>query len=310
MNTFPTEIWDICIRRACRDGGQSGRTLSEVSRYIRHVSAPYRYFSLTIRSCKRLEDFLSMVERAPFNSVRIQNLFIILLEDGFSDSAEITDVLRRFYSGPASQLKTLFSSVNGGFNWDWLRTVLPAESLLHLEGVVTVHSGVDHHQYFERLWGLDTEVSVFPILRRFHVAMADQPNFSSDSLAVLTPDLTDAIQTGVLPAAYFINESARSAFIEVVAKCFADLAPSVRSYTFNVQIKDTSAETLYAFERCAQALQKEAHRIRPGAELSIKHVTKVYTEADAFSDWLDVINGGDGCWRREPAYYVAGSNSE
>lgn len=298
MVQFPVEIWDMVFRLACQDGGSTGRSLAQVSRYIRHISASVQYFSLTIRGAKQVESFLAMVDQAPPDSVRIQHLFITLPEENFIDNDDLTATLRRFYSGPASQLQTLFSSVNGGFNWEWLRAVLPFESLLHLESCAVVHTGVDHHLYFDSLLGSQTEEAHFPRLRRFHVSTMDQPNFNSARLTTRVPHLSDAILTGVLPATYFMDMTARSAIIEILGKCFEDLSSKIRRYTFNVSIKGATPAIVEAFQQCAEALQKEAEKIKPDAQLSMKYVPDFYNEACAYADWLDIIEGGDGCWKQ------------
>lgn len=309
MARFPAEVWDMVFHLACRDGGQAGRALSQVSRHIRQISARFRYFSLTIYSAKQVGAIMSMVSRVPPNSVCIQHLFVYLPEEGFTetDGKALSDAFRRFYGGPASKVKTLFASVDDGFDWSWVKDTIPLHYLVDLEQVALVHTGRDHYLSLDGLWSSEAQTPDFPSMRRLHIALAQQPNFSALSIAMCTPRLSDAQWMGVLPAAYFTDISARTAFIAVVLRCFADLPSSVRRYTFGVQIQDPSPETLGAFDSCAQTLREEAQRIKPGAELSFCRVAHMYTDADVYSDWLDILTGGDGCWGHDPPHSISAS---
>ncbi|KDQ59170.1 hypothetical protein JAAARDRAFT_114773, partial [Jaapia argillacea MUCL 33604] len=72
----PPEIWSIICRLACLDGGFTGRSLSLVSRYIHHVSKPFKFQSVAVVGFKQMDGFASILETTPPELKNVQYLFM------------------------------------------------------------------------------------------------------------------------------------------------------------------------------------------------------------------------------------------
>ena len=57
MNSLPIELLQQIAANACKDGGQTGCSLSLVSRLIRDATALYRYHSVSLTSCRGIVAF-------------------------------------------------------------------------------------------------------------------------------------------------------------------------------------------------------------------------------------------------------------
>jgi hypothetical protein len=63
MNRLPVETLRSIFKSACTDCGETGCALSMVSRYVRDVSAPMRYNSISLRGARQIRGFLELLRR-------------------------------------------------------------------------------------------------------------------------------------------------------------------------------------------------------------------------------------------------------
>ncbi|PSS31069.1 hypothetical protein PHLCEN_2v2401 [Hermanssonia centrifuga] len=77
MNT-PPELWMRICEYACVDDGQTGRSLSAASSFLRSVSAEYRYRSLAMEACRSrtTRRLLQTLKATPERDRRIHHLYI------------------------------------------------------------------------------------------------------------------------------------------------------------------------------------------------------------------------------------------
>ncbi|CCL99819.1 uncharacterized protein FIBRA_01843 [Fibroporia radiculosa] len=76
MSQFPIEIWEQVFSLACTDDGHTGRSLSQVSRFIRTVSGPYRLQNVELRGWAAVHQFKDMLEGTSPALRRVHNLFV------------------------------------------------------------------------------------------------------------------------------------------------------------------------------------------------------------------------------------------
>lgn len=81
MEKRPLEVFQQIFRLAYRDGGQTGRSLSRVSKYVRDASAGARYISVTIRGYDQLLAFGDTITRYGAEIINLQHLFLSMGEE-------------------------------------------------------------------------------------------------------------------------------------------------------------------------------------------------------------------------------------
>lgn len=74
IERIPVEVWCHIFMMACVDDGSTGCSLSRVSKYIRAVSAPFRYYSVGIKGLASALLFRELLERSP--NICINHLFL------------------------------------------------------------------------------------------------------------------------------------------------------------------------------------------------------------------------------------------
>ena len=76
MDHLPLEIWDQIFALACLDTGQTGRSLSLVSRHFRDVSRLSQYQSVSLTRSKHILTFRQTLFHAPPKARRIKYLYV------------------------------------------------------------------------------------------------------------------------------------------------------------------------------------------------------------------------------------------
>lgn len=76
MDTLPLELHSQIFEYACVDDGTTARSLSLVSRYVRHVSEPFRYQSLAVAGLASLTQLVNKLESLPTHRRRVRHLFL------------------------------------------------------------------------------------------------------------------------------------------------------------------------------------------------------------------------------------------
>ncbi|KAG2008449.1 hypothetical protein CC2G_013881 [Coprinopsis cinerea AmutBmut pab1-1] len=73
---LPPEIWGHIFSLACRDGGQTGRSLSLVSRDFHSYSARVKYQSITLTTSREILRFSTLLPRLQEHQRRVKFLFV------------------------------------------------------------------------------------------------------------------------------------------------------------------------------------------------------------------------------------------
>ncbi|KAF7965727.1 hypothetical protein HWV62_42158 [Athelia sp. TMB] len=81
INCIPLEVWFQIYANACTDGGQTGRSLAQVSRYIRATSQEYRLQSVSLRGHRQAIAFALMLDNTPTRDRKIIDLRVHLDDD-------------------------------------------------------------------------------------------------------------------------------------------------------------------------------------------------------------------------------------
>ncbi|KAI0773125.1 hypothetical protein BD413DRAFT_433106, partial [Trametes elegans] len=76
MDALPFELHAQIFEFACTDDGSTAHALSLVSRYVRDVSAPYRFQSLVIMGSKQMEKLASRFDVTPPHLRRVRHVFL------------------------------------------------------------------------------------------------------------------------------------------------------------------------------------------------------------------------------------------
>lgn len=82
LERFPAEIWGTIFSMACVDNGYTGRSLSEVSRYINEVSKSYKYQCIAVDDHKRLRRLTAVLKKLHPDARCVRHLFISSIELG------------------------------------------------------------------------------------------------------------------------------------------------------------------------------------------------------------------------------------
>ncbi|KAK0194870.1 hypothetical protein F5146DRAFT_1132291 [Armillaria mellea] len=76
MDTFPCEIWIHIFEFSCTDGGQTGRSISLVSKQARDLVQPLRLNSLCVTSARQIIGLKQYLERLSLDERAVYHLFI------------------------------------------------------------------------------------------------------------------------------------------------------------------------------------------------------------------------------------------
>lgn len=76
FNQCPAEVYDHIFSLACLDDGTTGRSLSRVSKHIRHVSRGYRYQSVAVHSVDAAQTFASTLQQLAPTERRVRHLYV------------------------------------------------------------------------------------------------------------------------------------------------------------------------------------------------------------------------------------------
>ena len=83
LEYLPPELLQQIFTYACTDGGNTGRSLSLVSRYISAVVRPFRFQSVALTSLRQIKLFLACLKRERAHTrIEVRRLFISTWRDG------------------------------------------------------------------------------------------------------------------------------------------------------------------------------------------------------------------------------------
>lgn len=127
MQPFPTELWNKIFKLACTGMGPTGASLSQTSRRIQQLSAPYRFHTIQLFTLNSVEKFLTCRAAAAERwNVEAPILHLVLsLRPTFPAPAEYdpfqcssthsyareharyTELMQRLFDNVASKLETM-----------------------------------------------------------------------------------------------------------------------------------------------------------------------------------------------------------
>jgi hypothetical protein len=126
LNRCPPEICSQIFMLACTDGGYTGRSLAEVSRYIRETSNPYKFQSIALSNAHQASSFASILGRTTPCFRGVTYLFV-------SNDEPTIDRLESHGEGTKRSSNRSISSFVAGFAKLSPRTVKPVKEAPDLD---------------------------------------------------------------------------------------------------------------------------------------------------------------------------------
>ncbi|KAJ7029877.1 hypothetical protein C8F04DRAFT_1398165 [Mycena alexandri] len=162
MQALPPELHSKICRIACRDDGTTSRSLSQVSKRIRDVSAPYRYHSIAVSGPVQIHKLVDRLRSIPPEFRRIRFLFIYDYASlnspprfrrlvAFQDPAAAVTATREDFDALRAEMEALRSEPDDIRNWiypsdlrrDLAEILSMAQETVELLSVVSVKAGTD-----------------------------------------------------------------------------------------------------------------------------------------------------------------------
>lgn len=309
MEACPPEVLEQIFQLTCQDGGYAGCALSATSRYIRNVSASVRYHSVALRGHQQIVAFCSLP--AIFEGLNLHHLFLSLCESGESSldfdirlETEKIECMVRLLQGVTTKLQIL-------------ALVIPRADDKHLPTVpmvilptlqdftVVVPRGYAARwpslMLPKRLHGLCGQLSI----RRVHVVTPGRLTLNTSHYATYAPNLVDLRVSSVVDMTTYreVSELTPDQVERTGASLFQLLDPLPKStkrvLLYITPPKESNDAQWNALFPTASALAEQV--ANSGGErtidfLEISNGYEPYDESNAYTDWLDVVAGGDGCW--------------
>lgn len=318
----PLEVWQKIFSFACTDDGRTGCALSLVSRNVRDVSDHTRLQSAALFSLPQMRRFLDELQRRPPSHRSVRYLFLADTRTHNEEAGtwQYQDQASAVYStillvvAPALKTLTIMLPLS-------IHTVLPTTANLPALENLTAPGSFD--SAFE---GIVPLFCALPRLRRLHLN-------SFDRAIIFTPvDSRGMGERGDL--LWFISQAAPGLVwlrLDSVQQYY-QLPHDLERMTYKERPNQTSGsqdrhQPLSSSLRCviveplayksggscgtgrvshsrmirglqSLAAQQLASGRQPEVVLLPDCPYPVYTVGHAARDWMEVINGGDGSWRR------------
>ncbi|KAF4570046.1 hypothetical protein EYR40_009032 [Pleurotus pulmonarius] len=313
MDNCPSEIWDKIFSFACRDDGFTGRSLALVSKYMRDVSSPTRYQSLKVEGLDQMLDCARVLESTPAANRRVRYLFLSTAHpdeepkpseqntlDLIKYEAQIHQAMVQLLSVVASSVQVLY--VMFTFHRSLM---LPAMTLPTLSEL-TLYGPFPDDETNQLIF------APYPSLRRLH--LANIPYYPSDQrIPSIAPSLThlrvSARESDFLD---FIRRLARV----IDLQDHIDNTDGIIDGNQQLKLPDTLQRILFEpsleqpsfgggwFMSSYQYLltMKEIWQVARIDDRLVVIDTRNLSRSrwsfhEAEADWIERINGGQGCWR-------------
>lgn len=300
MEQCPIEIWMRIFSLACTDEGNTGRSLSQVSRYVHQISSPVKLQSVVLIGVDQLHAFADMLERTQAELRRVRHLCVSHHNLSTSKYRAIgltgrrkvfEEQLTRVLGIVAPTLQSL--TLNVGALWPLVLHIVdfPILEELTLQGSFLLPPTL--------LQDGSPVVQPFPSLKRLHLL-----GCSDFFLAFIgqAPRLTHLRLTGamsfhqrtreVLFKMLFPSEE-ESSFGEHGES--AEMTDFVLPHIERIIIQPPSGIAIKRMTR-TEFLRNLA-RSDKLVILRVDSVMHAYDFSKAKQHWLERIEGEDGCWR-------------
>ena len=290
MDRCPPEILYKIFALACTDGGYTGSSLSLVSRHIHATSFPVRYHTVSLWGFPRMCMFQKTL--APMSSYppAVHHLFI---SDGHVpvSGTEVLEEAASIISTLAPTLITLAGSLRPGITGVNSTSVIPHLPLLQ-----------DLSLCFTGPYSTSPDLSL-PNLRRLHKwdTLYEQRNLADVNVITrVAPQLTEIrlsnVKQDCLHALQTVlnGEGAQD----------ASGGPDVLQLPQTLKHFFIQGSLSWNWGHINTTVQEALERLLQEIEAEHKKVVLVptcgYSIEECKKDWLEVIDGGDGCWRVSP----------
>ena len=188
MEKVPAEICAEIFAFACVDDGSTGRSLSRVSSFVRELSKPYKYQSISVIGHVQLFSFADILEKTPAPYSNVRSLLISAHpRNTASDPRALTPEYARrqqVYLAVARILRVVSPSIkviHAFFVFYRPFPLLPI-GLPELEELA-LHGPMETSTNFE------DDVIAFPALKHLHVTSCCSPSYISRRILKHTPSL-------------------------------------------------------------------------------------------------------------------------
>lgn len=337
MERVPVEIWTPIFTLACTDDGTTGRSLSQVSQYIRTVSRPIRFQSVAVKGwdqlqglanslesvsteCRRVRHLCISVEDPPPKELSLQALRSLTLEE----LAEVF-ALRQFPPEYELQISRVLQSAGsewarkpGQFMAERRGTL--RENLTRILQIVSPHirsltlyadaasPDILNNLQFPLLTELtlrgrfwqESRVKVLPSLRYLH--LVDCPSFL-EAFLDRVPAMTHLRLTGVT----YFSHRLHTVFVKTLFPTTTgddEVERIVPTELSNVKriLLQAHEYILDLYDGTRPLLSRLATSERVVVSLQSSDEQELYGYLEAKKDWLGRIDGdGEGCWILTPS---------
>ncbi|KZP14822.1 hypothetical protein FIBSPDRAFT_101480 [Athelia psychrophila] len=336
MERIPSEIWAKIFAYACTDSGTTGRRLSIISKFIREASAPVKLQSISIHGLQQIISFHQLLLQTPPHLRRIRHLFLSLVPlppaprglARFMPSRRAPEVAPVISQDEGNNLRLACTRI--------FAAVAECIELLHLD--VPIYYLCDSPDFpnptFPRLseltsdgyplhtWCAPDDVpasALCPQLRRWH--MVDYPANIFGLITTVAPSLTHLRFSGLQQDGAFPLDL--KAALEIVAErpnddFRAGEAPDNRTGRLPDTIQSVYVQPAKAPPRgpCGTVMMSYGQLMWGLQELNkaesrlvlLKEFNNDWGRICTSSEWLDRINGGQGCWSLRDRILVYTSN--
>ena len=318
MDRCPPEILLNILALACVDGGRTGCSLSLVSHRIHVASLPTRYHTVALWGFPRMRLFQNLLAAKSSHAPIVRHLFLVDVPElepschGFSQTSfgtEMLEMAASIISALAQSIVTLSGRLRPSRHGLEQSPIIPHLPLLQdlslsLMGPYSIVSGAH-----------------FPNLRRLHKwdGVSQKPGDIANASVItrVAPRLKEIRVSNVMPFSclYTLNAAFKEmqlAHDDVIGELQTqDIAQTPNpKYPF-VQVS-LAYERLCQFWR--ELVRSDSTAMIPDTLQDLlqkalsghlpKNVLVLplcdYDIHDCLEDWLDVVEGGDGCWRIPP----------
>lgn len=108
----PTEVWQKIFTLACLDSGQTGRSLSLVSRYFHAISEPTKLQSISIEGTDHIVAFAAILDNTPAHLRHVRHFFV-----STRDRDEDEEPLRAMQQGVIDAMEN-----HGAHSEEWIKS--------------------------------------------------------------------------------------------------------------------------------------------------------------------------------------------
>jgi len=314
MDRCPVELWLKIFAIACTDDGFTGRSLSLVSRYIRDTSKSFKLQSVAICGLRQTVEFAALVTKTPRCHARHLYICDGTCRSHADDNERSVDAHTR-QEALSTSISTIIAAVSPTLwtlslygNLSWVRPVAlrtgPNTFLPFLTDLTIQCDGLYAHEDGHQPDASFSSFPTLPSLRYLNIPsdlpasdlLANIPHFAPYLTHIRLPGM---LYSGLERALNLIrrpDEEPVSQFPQTMEKVYIHTEPlPIRAGSFHVLFSRSLSfsQWIAAKDDRVVLLQATPHLV--GRDLC-HHLKR---------EWLDRIDGGNGCWDETLRDYLA-----